>query len=65
MRDAASSRARERALLLELPLERVAEIVDRGDDTGRRFALGVYADVVDALFEAQRPVARMAAAGAS
>ena len=60
---AASSRARERALLLELPLERVAEIVDRGDDTGRRFALGVYADVVDALFEAQRPIARMAAAG--
>ena len=62
---AASSRARERALLVELPLERVAEIVDRGDDTGRRFALGVYADVVDALYEAQRPVARMAAAGAS
>ena len=61
---AASSRAREHALLLELPLERVAEIVDRGDDTGRRFALGVYADVVDALYEAQRPIARMAAAGA-
>ena len=60
---APSSRARERALLLDLPLERVAEIVDRGDDTGRRFALGVYADVVDALFEAQRPIARMAAAG--
>ncbi len=60
---AASSRAREHALLLELPLERVAEIVDRGDETGRRFGLGVYADVVDALFEAQRPIARMAAAG--
>lgn len=60
----ATSRAREHALLLELPLERVAEIVDRGDDTGRRFALGVYADVVDALYEAQRPIARMAAAGA-
>ena len=60
---ASSSRAREHAILLELPLERVAEIIERGDDTGRRFGLAVYADVVDALFEAQRPIARMAAAG--
>ncbi len=59
-----TSRAREHAILLELPLERGAEIVDRGDDAGRRFGWAVYADVVDALFESQRPIARMAAAGA-
>lgn len=57
------SRARERSILLEVPLDRVAPILDRGDDTGRRFGSGVYADVVDALFEAQRPISRLAAAG--
>ena len=57
------SRARERSILLEVPLERVARIIDRGDDTGRRFGRAVYADVVDALFEAQRPISRLAAAG--
>ena len=31
------SRARERSILLEVPLDRVAQIIDRGDDTGRRF----------------------------
>ena len=59
-----TSRAREHAILLELPIERGAEIIDRGDDAGRRFGWAVYADVVDALFESQRPIARMAAAGA-
>jgi CRP-like cAMP-binding protein len=58
-----ASRARERSILLEVPLERVAQIIDRADDTARRFGRAVYADVVDALFEAQRPIARMAAAG--
>lgn len=57
------SRARERSILLEIPLDRVALIIDRGDDTGRRFAKAVYADVVDALFEAQRPISRLAAVG--
>ena len=57
------SRARERSILLEVPLERVALAIDRGDDTGRRFGLAVYTDVVDALFEAQRPISRLAAAG--
>ena len=60
---AATSRARERSILLEVPVERVGEIIDRGDETGRRFGWAVYADVVDALFEAQRPISRMAAAG--
>lgn len=59
----AASRARERSILLEVPLQRVAAIIDRGDDTARRFGRAVYADVVDALFEAQRPISRMAAAG--
>jgi CRP-like cAMP-binding protein len=57
------SRARERSILLEIPLDRVALIVDRGDDTGRRFGKALYADVVDALFEAQRPISRLAATG--
>lgn len=59
----ATSRARERSIVLEVPRERVAEILGRGDDAGRRFALAVYTDVVDALVEAQRPISRMAAAG--
>jgi len=58
-----ASRARERSILLEVPLDRVAQITERGDDTGRRFGRAVYADVVDALFEAQRPISRLAAAG--
>ena len=57
------SRARERTILLEVPLDRIALAVDRGDDTGRRLGRALYADVVDALFEAQRPISRMAAAG--
>ncbi len=57
------SRARERSILLEVPLDRIALAIDRGDDTGRRLGRAIYADVVDALFEAQRPLARMAAAG--
>jgi len=58
-----ASRARERSILLEVPLDRVALAVDRGDDTGRRLGRAIYADVVDALFEAQRPISRLAAAG--
>jgi len=57
------SRARERSILLEVPLERVASAIDRGDDTARRLGRAIYTDVVDALFEAQRPISRMAAAG--
>lgn len=57
------SRARERSILLEVPLDRIARAIDRGDDTGRRLGRAIYADVVDALFEAQRPISRMAAVG--
>lgn len=57
------SRARERSILLEVPLDRIAETIGRGDDTSRRLGRAIYADVVDALFEAQRPISRMAAAG--
>jgi CRP-like cAMP-binding protein len=56
-------RARERTILLELPRERVVELVGLADHLGRTFARGVYADVVDALSQAQRPIARMAATG--
>lgn len=59
----ASSRARERSILLEVPLARIAQVVDRGDDLAQRLWRAIYADVVDALFEAQRPISRMAAAG--
>jgi CRP-like cAMP-binding protein len=57
-------RARERTVLLEIPHERVAEILRSDDMLGRRCSRGVYADVVDAVYQAQRPVARMAARGA-
>jgi CRP-like cAMP-binding protein len=57
----ASSLARERSILLELPVERAREIFNRGDDLGERFGFGVYADIVDALFDAQRPISAMAA----
>ena len=57
----ATSRARERSILLELPIDRAREITDRGDDLGLRFGFGIYADIVDAVLEAQRPISRMAA----
>jgi CRP-like cAMP-binding protein len=59
----ATYRAREHSILLEVPLQHVAEALARGDDASRLLAEGVYADVVDALFEAQRPLSRMAALG--
>jgi CRP-like cAMP-binding protein len=57
-------RARERTVLLEIPVERVGELIRSPDRTARRCSRGVYADVVDALYQAQRPLARMAARGA-
>ncbi len=56
-------RARERTVLLEIPRERVIELTRSGDRLARRCSRGVYADVVDALHQAQRPLARMAARG--
>ena len=50
-------------MLLEIPRERVASITRSGDRLARRCSRGVYADVVDALYQAQRPLARMAARG--
>lgn len=61
----ATARTRERSILLELPLDRAREILTRTDELGRRFRRALYADVVDALFEAQRPISRMAATGAT
>lgn len=59
----ATCRARERSILLEVPPAHVAEALRRGDDTSRRLASGIYSDVVDALYESQRPISRMAALG--
>ena len=56
-------RARERTILLEIPSERVRELVNDPARAARRFTRGLYADVVEALFQAQRPMARMAARG--
>jgi CRP-like cAMP-binding protein len=56
-------RARERTILLELPAERVRALVDDPARSARHFTRGLYADVVEALFQAQRPMARMAARG--
>ena len=56
-------RARERTILLEVPSERVRELVADPSRSARHFTRGLYADVVEALFQAQRPMARMAARG--
>jgi CRP/FNR family transcriptional regulator, cyclic AMP receptor protein len=56
-------RARERVVLLEAPVDRLVELRERDDAAWRLFRLGVYQDVVDAIVQADRPLARMAAAG--
>jgi CRP-like cAMP-binding protein len=56
-------RAREETILLEIPAERVRDLVNDPSRAARRFTRGLYADVVEALFQAQRPMARMAARG--
>jgi hypothetical protein len=50
-------------VLLEVPRARLAEIRERDDAAFRLFRHGVYPDVVDAIVHAERPLARMAAAG--
>ena len=56
-------RARERTILLEIPHERARELLADPSRAARHFTRGLYADVVEALFQAQRPFARMAAIG--
>jgi CRP-like cAMP-binding protein len=56
-------RARERVVLLETPRERLLEIRERDDAMWRLFRHGLYQDMVDAIVQADRPLARMAAAG--
>jgi hypothetical protein len=56
-------RARERVVLLQAPVDRLTELRERDDAAWRLFRLGVYQDVVDAIVQADRPLARMAAAG--
>ena len=62
-RSPVTCRARERTILLEMPTERVRELVNDPSRPARHFTRGLYADVVEALFQAQRPMARMAARG--
>lgn len=55
------SRARERAILLEIPWPRVRELLNAQDASARRFAAALWTDVVRALEHGQRPLARMGA----
>jgi hypothetical protein len=55
-------RARERAVLLEVPAERFAGLDAGTDAAARLFWHGVFQDVADAIVHAERPLARMAAA---
>ncbi len=59
----ATCRAREHSILLEVPPPHIAAVMQRGDHASRRLATGLYTDVVDALYESQRPLQRMAALG--
>jgi CRP-like cAMP-binding protein len=58
------SRARERAIVLEVPWTRVAELLNAVDPAARRFAAALWTDSVRALQHGERPLARMSAIGA-
>jgi CRP-like cAMP-binding protein len=53
------SRARERAVLLEVPWTRVHELLAGHDAASRRFAAAFWRDAVRALQHGERPLARM------
>lgn len=55
------SRARERAILLEIPWPRLRELLNAQDASSRRFAAALWTDVVRALEHGQRPLAHMGA----
>jgi CRP-like cAMP-binding protein len=55
-------RTREHAVLLEVPAERLHELLSSGDRAALSFAAAFSADVVRALEHAERPMARMIAA---
>jgi CRP-like cAMP-binding protein len=54
-------RARERAVVLEVPRERIAELEHDVAPAAQRFMRALHEDVVRALEQAERPLARMAA----
>jgi CRP/FNR family transcriptional regulator, cyclic AMP receptor protein len=54
-------RARERAVVLEVRRERIADLELSGRAEARRFTQALHEDVVRALQQAERPLARMAA----
>ena len=55
------SRARERAVLLEVPWPRVHELLAGHDAASRHFAAAFWRDAVRALQHGERPLARMSA----
>jgi CRP-like cAMP-binding protein len=55
------SRARERAIVLEVPWTRVGELLGADDPAARRFAAALWTDSVRALQHGERPLARMTA----
>ncbi|MCW3046468.1 MAG: cyclic nucleotide-binding domain (cNMP-BD) protein [Solirubrobacterales bacterium] len=57
------SRARERAIVLEVPWTRVSELLSGPDHAARRFAAALWTDSVRALQHGERPLARMSAIG--
>jgi hypothetical protein len=58
-------KARERAVLLELPADRVRSLLPSAEPAARGFAAAFSADVVRALDQAERPMAPMIAAARS
>jgi CRP-like cAMP-binding protein len=59
-----TTRARERCELIVIPRARIAEIMGGDHSVARRLARALYHDVVGAVEQAERPLARLAAAGA-
>jgi CRP-like cAMP-binding protein len=56
-------RARERSVVLEVPRDRIGEFELDPRPVAQRFVRALYQDVVRALDQAERPLARMAASG--
>lgn len=57
--DRLESRARERAVLIELSWSRVTELLARDDEASHAFATAFWTDTVRALQHGERPLARM------
>jgi CRP-like cAMP-binding protein len=58
-------RARERAILLELPSQQIAAALASGEPFARELTASLHTDVVRALSQAERPMARMVVAASA